>query len=163
MNIPRITENLMRQLEGKFLLLSCNKYGSNVVEKIFLDSGEQYSTRIILELLQNPNVSTLLVDPFGNFVIKTALSVSKVRATFGFLQFLCLCITLVFYFCRVILIQAIGKLSRWNCQWLFSLTFGEYFVFLAEPFCFKRAKVTDFSIIFFFRCLNYNYSGRISF
>ncbi|OIW09451.1 hypothetical protein TanjilG_22725 [Lupinus angustifolius] len=77
MKIPRVTENLLRQLEGKFLLLSCNKYGSNVVERIFLDSAEQHSAHIIVELLHNPNVSRLLVDPFGNYVIKTALSVSK--------------------------------------------------------------------------------------
>ncbi|OIW15630.1 hypothetical protein TanjilG_08206 [Lupinus angustifolius] len=77
MKIPRVTENLLRQLEGKFLLLSCNKYGSNVVERIFLVSEEQYSARIILELLHNPNVSRLLVDPFGNYVTKTALMVSK--------------------------------------------------------------------------------------
>ncbi|CAL0323807.1 unnamed protein product [Lupinus luteus] len=77
MKIPRVTENLLRQLEGKFLFLSCNKYGSNVVERIFLVSEEQYSARIILELLHNPNVSRLLIDPFGNYVTKTALMVSK--------------------------------------------------------------------------------------
>ncbi|KAE9600011.1 putative armadillo-like helical, pumilio, RNA binding domain-containing protein [Lupinus albus] len=77
MKIPKVIENLLRQLEGKFLLLSCNKYGSNVVERIFLDSAEQHSAHLILELLHSPNVSRLLVDPFGNYVIKTALSVSK--------------------------------------------------------------------------------------
>ncbi|KAE9588386.1 hypothetical protein Lalb_Chr22g0354791 [Lupinus albus] len=92
MKIPRVTENLLRHLEGKFLFLSCNKYGSNVVERIFLVSEEQYSAQIILELLHHPNVSRLLVDPFGNYVTKTALMVSKVSPTFGFVQFLCLCI-----------------------------------------------------------------------
>lgn len=61
--------------------LSCNKYGSNVVEKCLLDSGEEQSSQIIFELLTNRNVSMLLLHPFGNYVIQTALSVSKVRSS----------------------------------------------------------------------------------
>ncbi|KAK7291075.1 hypothetical protein RIF29_05951 [Crotalaria pallida] len=77
MKKPRVIENLVRQLEGNFLLLSCNKYGSNVVERILQEADEQSCARIILELLHHPNVSRLLVDPFGNYVMKTALFVSK--------------------------------------------------------------------------------------
>lgn len=61
--------------------LSCNKYGSNVVEKCLLDSGEEQSSQIIFELLTNRNISMLLLHPFGNYVIQTALSVSKVRSS----------------------------------------------------------------------------------
>ncbi|XP_022772227.1 pumilio homolog 12-like [Durio zibethinus] len=74
---PQITESLLRQLEGNYASLSCNRYGSNVVEKCLVESGEQQSTRIIMELLKSPIVSRLLVDPFGNYVIQSALSVSK--------------------------------------------------------------------------------------
>ncbi|RDX79068.1 Pumilio-like 12, partial [Mucuna pruriens] len=77
LRIPGVAERLLRQLEGKFFYLACNKYGSNVVERFFQDSGEPYSTIIILELLYNFNVAMLLVDPYGNYVIKSALSVSK--------------------------------------------------------------------------------------
>ncbi|KAL2346458.1 hypothetical protein Fmac_000458 [Flemingia macrophylla] len=82
MKIPGLAKRLVRQLEGNFFFLSCNKYGSNVVEKFFLDSGELdsgelCSTFIISELLHNPKVSKLLVDPYGNYVIKSALLVSK--------------------------------------------------------------------------------------
>nr|KYP35250.1 Pumilio isogenyy domain family member 4 [Cajanus cajan] len=77
LKIQRTTESILRQLKNKFFSLSCNKYGSNVVEKFFHDSGELYSTQIISELLCNPNVSMLLVDPYGNYVIKSALCVSK--------------------------------------------------------------------------------------
>lgn len=77
--IPRITECLLRQLEGKYVSLSRNKFGSNVVEKIFNELGEQHSRRIIFELLHHPDVAKLLVDPFGNYVILTAVKVSKVR------------------------------------------------------------------------------------
>ncbi|KAA3484752.1 pumilio-like protein 12-like [Gossypium australe] len=71
------TESLLRQLEGNYASLSCNRYGSNVVEKCMLESGEEQSTRIIKELLRSPIGSRLLVDRFGNYVIQSALSVSK--------------------------------------------------------------------------------------
>ncbi|XVE94987.1 hypothetical protein REPUB_Repub02eG0057800 [Reevesia pubescens] len=74
---PQITEILLRHLEGNFASLSRNRYGSNVVEKCLVESGERQSTRIIMELLRSPIVSRLLVDPFGNYVIQSALSVSK--------------------------------------------------------------------------------------
>ncbi|XVE55809.1 hypothetical protein DITRI_Ditri03aG0186900 [Diplodiscus trichospermus] len=73
----QITESLLRRLAGNYASLSCNRYGSNVVEKCLLESGEQQSTRIIMELLLSPIVSRLLLDPFGNYVIQSALSVSK--------------------------------------------------------------------------------------
>ncbi|KAL4278375.1 hypothetical protein GQ457_03G039980 [Hibiscus cannabinus] len=77
LRVPQITECLLRQLEGNFASLSCSRYGSNVVEKCLVESGEQLSTRIIIELLSSPIVSRLLVDPFGNYVIQSALSVSE--------------------------------------------------------------------------------------
>lgn len=78
LKLPRVTETLLERLQGSFVTLSCNKYASNVVEKIILESGEVHSTKIIAELLRSPSASMLLVDPYGNFVIQTALQVSKV-------------------------------------------------------------------------------------
>ncbi|XP_076911393.1 uncharacterized protein LOC143569331 [Bidens hawaiensis] len=77
LNIPELTALLVRQLQGNFATLSCNKYGSNVVEKCLTESGEGISTRIVLELVRSPNSSSLLVDPYANFVIQSALKVSK--------------------------------------------------------------------------------------
>ncbi|KAF5736076.1 pumilio 12-like [Tripterygium wilfordii] len=77
LRIPQITANLLRQLKGSYAALSCNKYGSNVVEKCFSESREEQCTMIIVELLSNPNVSMLLLDPYGNYVIQTALRVAK--------------------------------------------------------------------------------------
>ncbi|KAF9668508.1 hypothetical protein SADUNF_Sadunf14G0010900 [Salix dunnii] len=77
---PEITEKLLAQFEGSYMALSCNKYGSNVVESCLLTSRKEQSTQIIMELLRNPHSSMLLVDPFGNFVIQKALSVSQVRS-----------------------------------------------------------------------------------
>lgn len=80
LKVPQITENLLAQLEGNYIFLSRSKFGSNVVEKCLSELREEQSTRIIIELLRNVNVSMLLVDPFGNYVIQTALAVSKVRS-----------------------------------------------------------------------------------
>ncbi|GLT58870.1 hypothetical protein SLA2020_317310 [Shorea laevis] len=77
LRVPEITNKLLRQLGGSYLALSCNKYGSNVVEKCLMESGEQNAAQIIMELLNNQNASMLLLDPFGNYVIQSALKVSK--------------------------------------------------------------------------------------
>lgn len=78
MEMPELTKYILRRFEGCFVSLSCNKYASNVVEKL-LRSGEEVSAIITIELLQSPNASMLLVDPYGNFVIQNALSATKVR------------------------------------------------------------------------------------
>ncbi|KAJ6328020.1 hypothetical protein OIU77_009829 [Salix suchowensis] len=77
LKLPEITEKLLAQFEGSYMALSCNKYGSNVVESCLLTTRKEQSTQIIMELLRNPHSSMLLVDPFGNFVIQKALSVSQ--------------------------------------------------------------------------------------
>ncbi|PRQ27794.1 putative armadillo-like helical protein [Rosa chinensis] len=74
---PQVTSNLLRQFQGNYMFLSCSKYGSNVVEKCLLESGEEQSAEIIRELCRSPNLSMLLMHPFGNYVFQTALSVSK--------------------------------------------------------------------------------------
>ncbi|PWA82196.1 armadillo-type fold protein [Artemisia annua] len=74
---PALTALLVRQLQGNFVSLSCNKYASNVVEKCLNEAGEEVSRRIILELVKSPDSSLLLVNPFANFVIQSALKVSK--------------------------------------------------------------------------------------
>lgn len=81
-NIQELTALLVRQLQGNFASLSCNKYASNVVEKCLNESGEEIVTRIIMELVRSPNSSSLLVDPYANFVIQSALKVSKVSSYF---------------------------------------------------------------------------------
>ncbi|RHN70342.1 hypothetical protein MtrunA17_Chr3g0134501 [Medicago truncatula] len=77
LKIPTVSGNLHHQLQQQFVSLSCNKYGSNVVEKFLHDSGVDISSCIIIELLNDPNVTRLLTDPYGNFVISTALNKFK--------------------------------------------------------------------------------------
>ncbi|KAF7817456.1 pumilio-like protein 12-like [Senna tora] len=79
LRIDTVAKTILRKLQGNFVSLSCNKYSSNVVQKL-IESGEEYCrTQIILELLQDTNGPMLLVDPYGNYVIQSALMASKGR------------------------------------------------------------------------------------
>ncbi|KAL3514398.1 hypothetical protein ACH5RR_027115 [Cinchona calisaya] len=80
LKLPEVTRLLVEQLQGHFVDLSSNKYASNVVEKILVESGEEHSTTVIMELLTSPNAGSLLVHPYGNFVIQKALSIAKGEA-----------------------------------------------------------------------------------
>lgn len=81
LRIPRVTEDLLRQFKGSYFIFSSNKFGSNVVEKCLVETVEEHSASIIIELLSDPKCSMLLIDPYGNFVIQKALLVSKVSSS----------------------------------------------------------------------------------
>ncbi|XP_042751555.1 pumilio homolog 12 [Lactuca sativa] len=76
LNVLDFTTHLVRELQGNFASLSRNKYASNVVEKCLKASGKDISSVIVMELITSPNPSMLLVDPYANFVIQSALTVS---------------------------------------------------------------------------------------
>ncbi|XP_073127988.1 pumilio homolog 15-like [Henckelia pumila] len=80
LRIPEVAADLYKRFQGYFASLSCNKYASNVVEKILFHSGEMFAASITMELLTSPYAAKLLVDPFGNFVIQSALKNSKGHA-----------------------------------------------------------------------------------
>lgn len=75
LNDPNVTTLLVQQLFGNYGRLSRNKYGSHVVQKLL---RIQYIDRnmIVYDLLRD--IDTLLVDPFGNYVIQTAWFVCEV-------------------------------------------------------------------------------------
>ncbi|KAI3686774.1 hypothetical protein L1987_80461 [Smallanthus sonchifolius] len=77
LKVAEFTAGLVRQLQGNFAPLSCNKYASNVVEKCLNESGEEISRQIVMELITCSNPSMLLTDPYANFVIQSALTVSS--------------------------------------------------------------------------------------
>ena len=84
LKIPVVTKHLLAQLEKNYTTLSFNKFGSNVVEKCLYKSAKWQASNIIWELMQNKKFSLLLLDEFGNYVIQSALSVSKVISLFFF-------------------------------------------------------------------------------
>ncbi|XP_010269244.1 PREDICTED: uncharacterized protein LOC104605971 [Nelumbo nucifera] len=77
LKIPSATTNLISQFEGNYVHLSTQKFSSNVVEKCLKVFGEENRSRIIHELLSSPQFEHLLQDPFANYVIQSALLVSK--------------------------------------------------------------------------------------
>ncbi|KAJ4962609.1 hypothetical protein NE237_022548 [Protea cynaroides] len=77
LKIPHVMAAVLRELEGSYITLSLQKFSSHVVEKCLKETEEQQSTRIVKELLSSSKFVTLLDDAFGNYVVQSALSVSK--------------------------------------------------------------------------------------
>ncbi|KAG2304498.1 hypothetical protein Bca52824_033149 [Brassica carinata] len=73
---------LLMQFRMHYAELATQKFSSHVMEKCLRIYPESRA-EIVRELLSVPNFEHLLHDPFGNYVIQTALSVSKgpVRAS----------------------------------------------------------------------------------
>ncbi|RWR89880.1 Pumilio RNA-binding repeat [Cinnamomum micranthum f. kanehirae] len=77
LRIPLAIRRLISQFEGNYVNLSTQKFSSNVVEKCLIVFGEESRSRIIHELLASSRFEQLLQDQFANYVIKSALIVSK--------------------------------------------------------------------------------------
>ncbi|XVE66749.1 hypothetical protein DITRI_Ditri08aG0104600 [Diplodiscus trichospermus] len=77
MRVPHFISRMIVQLGGSYVTLSMNKYGSNVVEKCLKDAGEEHRARIIAEIIHDPDFLKVLQDPYGNYVVQSALHVSK--------------------------------------------------------------------------------------
>ncbi|EFH70151.1 hypothetical protein ARALYDRAFT_891233 [Arabidopsis lyrata subsp. lyrata] len=69
--------NLLVQFRTHYAELATQKFSSHVIEKCLRKYPESRA-EIVRELLSIPNFEQLLQDPYGNYVIQTALSVTKV-------------------------------------------------------------------------------------
>ncbi|KAM2323045.1 hypothetical protein PS1_019926 [Malus domestica] len=76
LKIPSAMAKLTNQLKGNFVRLSMQKCSSHVVEKC-LKYFEESRPKIIHELLSVPRFDQLLQDPYANYVIQSALGVTK--------------------------------------------------------------------------------------
>ncbi|KAK9742597.1 hypothetical protein RND81_03G184700 [Saponaria officinalis] len=76
LKIPTAAAQLVSQFEGNYVHLSMQKFSSHVVEKC-LKFIEESQTRIVYELLSVPHFEQLLQDPFANYVVQSALEVTK--------------------------------------------------------------------------------------
>jgi len=72
-----VATNVKMKMEGKYMRLSKQKFSSNVVEKCLKQSGAHWRSIVINELTEQPGVSELLRDRYGNYVLQTALSVAS--------------------------------------------------------------------------------------
>ncbi|CAN6872770.1 unnamed protein product [Brassica oleracea] len=70
----QVAASLAQYLDGHYVQLSCDKFGSHVVQKC-LETRQFNSRRIINELISD--IDSILVDRFGNYVIQTAWVVSQ--------------------------------------------------------------------------------------
>ncbi|KAG9144294.1 hypothetical protein Leryth_016949 [Lithospermum erythrorhizon] len=76
LKIPSASVTLLSALKGHFVLLSMQKFSSHVVEKCLKCYGQSRPI-IIHELLSVPRFGQLLQHPFANYVIQSALKVTK--------------------------------------------------------------------------------------
>ncbi|KAJ4845213.1 hypothetical protein Tsubulata_042551 [Turnera subulata] len=76
LKIPSAIACLLSQFKGHYARLSVQKFSSHVVEKC-LKNSEESRSQIVRELLSVPNFEQLLQDQYANYVIQSALSVTK--------------------------------------------------------------------------------------
>uniref|UniRef100_A0A0D9XZE8 PUM-HD domain-containing protein n=1 Tax=Leersia perrieri TaxID=77586 RepID=A0A0D9XZE8_9ORYZ len=73
LRISWATDEILNKLEGHYGYLSMQKSSSNVVEKCVKEAPESGRVKIIQELINDPKFLHILNDPYGNYVIQTAL------------------------------------------------------------------------------------------
>jgi hypothetical protein len=73
---PNLVESLARSFAGHIRQLATQKFSSNVVEKVLGVAGPTTRTLMITEILSEDNLIAMLQDPFANYVVQTALTVS---------------------------------------------------------------------------------------
>lgn len=79
LHISWATDEILDKLEGHFGSLSMQKSSSNVVEKCLKEASWPKRVKIIHELINDPKLLNILIDPYGNYVIQTALKECEVR------------------------------------------------------------------------------------
>lgn len=76
---PETSSMVMTGLRGHYAELSMQKFSSNVVEKCLKLGGaglDEQRNAVVRELMESPNLSRLLQDPYANYVMQSALTVT---------------------------------------------------------------------------------------
>lgn len=71
---------MLAKFKGHYVQLSVQKFSSHVVEKC-LKHFEESRSQIIREILSVSHFEQLMQDPYANYVIQSALAVTKVLKT----------------------------------------------------------------------------------
>nr|KYP75305.1 Pumilio isogenyy domain family member 4 [Cajanus cajan] len=74
----QVNAMLISRLRNRYVGLSMNKYASNVVEGLLKFSEMKHAAFIVLELMYNLKFLNVTMDPFGNYVVQTALKCTEV-------------------------------------------------------------------------------------
>ena len=77
LNDPTSTAAIVNNLVGHISSLSVQKFSSNVVEKLLELAPDKLRARMVEELINPERLPRLLQDPYANYVLQKALSVSK--------------------------------------------------------------------------------------
>ena len=70
-------KEIISSIKGKYLILSIQKYSSNVIER-FINKSEEFLYNYIMEISKDDkSIGLLMKNNYGNYVIQTALKASK--------------------------------------------------------------------------------------
>ncbi|KAL1923122.1 uncharacterized protein VTP21DRAFT_9498 [Calcarisporiella thermophila] len=73
LNYPQYSEMLIRQFFGKVCRFGMQKFSSNAIEKCIERASDESRRRLISELFNRSQLECMLCDPYGNYVVLTAL------------------------------------------------------------------------------------------
>eukprot|EP01137_Pigoraptor_chileana_P011922 Opistho-2@63548 len=76
---PAFTDALIQRFLGNIGLLAAQKFSSNVIEKCVRVAEGATRTALLEEVIEAKWLPRLLQDPYGNYVIQTALSMCDAR------------------------------------------------------------------------------------
>ena len=75
-----VNRKIAERLRGKFVSMSMNKYGSNVVQKLVKYSGlREVAETVLTEILSSSDLLQVSQDFCGNFVVQALIKVIQVR------------------------------------------------------------------------------------
>ena len=80
LGLPWCNAEVMTRLAGNYAELSTQKFSSNVVEKCLKladQSLEERRDAVVREIMNSPLLDRLLMDPYGNYVVQSTLSVTR--------------------------------------------------------------------------------------
>ena len=77
LNEPNYTNPLCMALRPEILALSKQKFSSNVIEKCLRGALPEVASALIEEMLHAKDLEKLLRDPYGNYVVQTALEFAE--------------------------------------------------------------------------------------
>eukprot|EP01026_Neomeris_dumetosa_P081042 TRINITY_DN904_c0_g1_i1.p1 TRINITY_DN904_c0_g1~~TRINITY_DN904_c0_g1_i1.p1 ORF type:complete len:718 (-),score=95.06 TRINITY_DN904_c0_g1_i1:454-2607(-) len=79
MGNPEASRKVMEGLQGSYVMLSKQKFSSNVVEKCLKLNQvglEKHRDVMIVEITESVDLLSMLQDPYGNYVVQSALQVT---------------------------------------------------------------------------------------
>lgn len=78
LNEPPANKLMIQHLSGGFVGLSMDKHASNVMEALLQFSEPNDVAVMVEEIMNSPEFFNVLRDPYGNFVIQTAMECTQV-------------------------------------------------------------------------------------